>query len=387
MSFEATSSVIKIGILGGGQLGKMLANSAAQWHLKIFCLDPTNDCPAKIACYEHVKGSYKEYDEVYNFGKQMDIITIETEHVNAEALIQLKKEGKTIHPDPEQLYIIQDKSRQRMFYAEKKLPTIPFQFYPDKSSLLDAIHNGDVKIPFVQKVCKEGYDGKGVIKVSSNNDLKLLVDAPSLAEKVIEIKKEIAVIAARNSKGEIKTYEPVEMFFVEGAYMLDSQICPAEISETQKAKAIALAVDTIQAYGISGLLAVEMFIDENDVLMINEVAPRPHNSGHHTIESAITSQYEQHLRCILNLPLGSTELLSASVLLNLIGEKDQTGESIFSGWEEVMKIEGVHVHNYGKKETKPFRKMGHVTILGNDKEILKDKAKLVKQTLKVTAKK
>lgn len=378
-----TLSEIKLGILGGGQLGKMLVEAASQWSVNTFVLDPSTECSAASVCTTFIKGDFKKYDDVYSFGKLVDIITIEIENVNIDALIQLEKEGKIIYPEPSQLQIIMDKGLQKKFYDKYEFPSPNYVLYTNKQNIIKAIDDGIQKFPFVQKACRAGYDGKGVSVIKNKEDLTRLLDGESIVEERIEIQKEISVIVAKNTIGEISTYQPVEMTFNHTANLVECLICPAEINPEITKEVCDLAVAVIKAFEITGILAVEMFLDKNNKLYINEVAPRAHNSGHQTIEGAYTSQYEQQLRAILGLPLGSTKLISPSIMLNLLGEPGYFGLSRYIGLQECMTIEGVNIHLYGKKETRPFRKMGHVTIIDNTIESAKEKAKIIQQTLKI----
>lgn len=378
-------STVKIGILGGGQLGRMLINSANLLNLQTFVLDPDENCPSANSCTKFIKGNFKNYEDVLAFGQLVDIITIEIESVNTDALIKLKEMGKHVYPEPSKINIIKDKGLQKRFYKEFNLPTSPFQIFSNKNALLEALESKKITLPFVQKSCRDGYDGKGVAVIKSKEDLELLLDGESLIEDLVDLKKEIAVIVARNSKGETTTYPPVEMTFNPKANLVENLISPAQIDENTEKKARQLALDVMDAFKITGVLAVEMFLDNQNNILINEVAPRPHNSGHHSIEGNYTSQYQQHLRAILGLPLGSTNITLNSVMINLLGEKDYSGTPILEGLEECLKLEGVNIHMYGKKETRPYRKMGHVTIIDKDLDQAINKATIIQQTLKIKA--
>ncbi len=367
----------KLGILGGGQLGKMLCIAAAPLDIPIYILDESSDFPAGKLCERFVEGNFNNFDDVYNFGNQVDVITIEIEHVNTEALLQLQAEGKIIHPAPEKLNIIKDKGLQKLLYVQHRLPTSNFAFFDTIQEIKEGLKSGAIRYPFVQKARTGGYDGKGVVVIKNSNELQNLLEGASIVEDCIDIKKEIAVIACRNAKGEVVTYPAVEMEFHPTANLVEFLSCPADISPLVEAEAEELAVRVIEAFDICGLLAVELFLTHDNQLLINEVAPRPHNSGHHTIDSAFTSQYQQHLRGVLNLPLGSTRNLSPAIMLNLLGEEGHTGDVHYEGLEEALAIEGVYVHLYGKKTTKPFRKMGHITILADSVAEAKKKAKKV----------
>jgi 5-(carboxyamino)imidazole ribonucleotide synthase len=373
----------KVGILGGGQLGKMLALSAHNWDVTTLVLDADSSFPAAPVCNHFEAGNFNDFDDVYRFGKLVDVLTIEIEHVNVEALLKLEEEGLVIHPSPRSLQIIKDKGQQKLFYQDRGLPTAPFQLFESGVAIREAVEAGTLRYPFVQKSRTAGYDGKGVAVIRSAEDLGLLLPDASVVEDLVDISKEIAVIAARNERGEVATFPAVEMEFNPQANLVEFLVCPAGIDEDLVRQADELARSVIEAFGISGLLAVELFLTKDGRLMINEVAPRPHNSGHHTIDSCYTSQFEQHLRGVLNLPLGSTRMKTASVMVNLLGEAGHSGPVHYEGFEECIAIEGVKVHLYGKKVTKPFRKMGHVTILDADPAAAHRKALAVKDSLKV----
>jgi len=381
------SSGNKLGILGGGQLGKMMLQITRMWDIYTKVLDPDAEAPSRLACNQFVQGNLQDYETVYQFGKDCSVLTIEIEHVNVEALLQLQKEGVIVHPNPQALAIIKDKGLQKQFYQEHQFNTAPFQLYNNKQEILDAVQQGLIQFPFVQKSRTDGYDGKGVQIIHAIADLSMLMDTPSVIEKKIEIQTEIAIIAARNSNGEICCYDPVSMDFHEEANMLELLLYPAPISEEITNKAKEIAIQLIDKFSICGLLAVEFLIDPSNQIYINEVAPRAHNSGHQTIESSITSQFEQHVRGVLNLPLGSTKLIFPSAMLNLIGAANHIGDVYYDGVEKLMQEEGVHVHLYGKRKTKPFRKMGHVTVTDHSLEEAKNKAKWVKQNIQVISQK
>ena len=314
----------------------------------------------------------------------MDIITIEIEHVNTEALLALEKEEKTVHPSPKALATIKDKGLQKQFYTTHQIPTSPFQLLDNKKAILEAILDRRLALPFVQKTRTAGYDGKGVAVIRNQEDLtNKLLDGPSMVEEMVEIEKELAVIVARNAQGEVKAFDPVEMEFNPVANLVEFLVCPAAITAQQAQQLTDLAKKIIIAFDICGLLAVEFFLNKSGDILVNEVAPRPHNSGHHTIDSAITSQYEQHLRGVLNLPLGSTKAVQPAVMVNLLGHPDHTGPVQYEGLEKCLRLEGVKVHIYGKTMTKPYRKMGHVTVVADTIEGAKEKARLVKENLKV----
>lgn len=377
----------KVGVLGGGQLGKMLALAAGNWHLPIYFLDESKDFPAGPYATGFTEGSFKNYDDVYHFGKEMDVLTIEIEHVNTEALLQLEKEGKKIYPQPSKLNIIKDKGLQKQFYQAKQLPTSSFQLFENGEAIINAIQSGQLQFPFVQKSRTAGYDGRGVAIIRSETDLKTkLLPEASLVEDLVDIQKELAVIVARNEQGEVASFPAVEMEFNPEANLVEFLVCPAQIDPSIERGAENLAKAVIEAFDLCGLLAVELFLTKDNKLLINEVAPRTHNSGHHTIDSCYTSQFEQHLRSILNLPLGSTHMKSPSVMVNLLGAEGFTGPVFYEGLDKSLAIEGVKPHIYGKSMTKPFRKMGHVTVLGETLELAKAKARQVQQLLRVISK-
>ena len=378
---KLVTSSLKLGVIAGGQLGKMLIQEASKWDITTYVLDPDEGCSARGVASVYVKGDFRDFNNVYHFGKQVDILTYELENINIEALQKLKSEGLTILPDPDTLQLIQDKGLQKEFYAEHDLPTSPFHCYENEKEIQEAITNGDLTYPFVQKLRKGGYDGQGVSLIKSSDD-RLLAGA-SMCEKMVDIDKEIAVIAARNSAGDVRCFPAVEMTFNETTNLVEDLFCPANITQEQSQQAEALAVKIIERFEMVGLLAVEFFIDKEGQVIINEVAPRPHNSGHHTIDAIVTSQLMQLLRAILGLPLGSTEILKNAVMLNLLGEPGYEGPVYYEGFSECMAIEGVKIHLYGKKQTRPSRKMGHVTILSDTIEDAMAKAEEVKLKLKV----
>ena len=370
----------KIGILGGGQLGKMLCLAGANWDLEIYVLEDDANCPAAPYCTKLVIGDIKNKQDVVNFGQLVDVITIEIEHVNTEGLIELQNQGKTVHPNPHSLNKIKDKGIQKAFFEANNIPTSKVFYCENKAALSEIIF-----YPSVWKSRMGGYDGKGVSILKTTSDFQKLPNEPCILEEMVEIDEEIAIIVARNATGEVVAYPAVEMVFNAKTNMLDYQICPANLSVELEQEAKALARKVIESFDICGLLAVEMFITKSSDLLINEVAPRPHNSGHHTIEATETSQFEQHLRGILNLPLGSTKMRLPSVLLNLVGEEDFEGSTKVEGWEKVLNTEGVHIHLYGKKTTKPNRKMGHATILNKNITDALENAAFIKQHFKITS--
>ncbi len=377
-------SSLKLGILGGGQLGKMLCLAAGNWNLNTTVLDPAQDCPASTVCTEFIKGNFREYSDVDALSRKVDIVTIEIEHVNVEALYSLEKSGIDIRPSPQIISVIKDKGLQKNFYRSNDLPTADFFIYEDKAQVREKVHNGEIRLPFVQKLCSGGYDGRGVQVVDSESKLEDLLDGRCVIEDLVDIDRELSVIVARNKPGEMRCFRPVEMVFNHEANLVDYLVSPADISDELSEKAQSLAKRTVKSFDLYGILSVEMFLTKGGEILINEVAPRPHNSGHHTIESCITSQYEQHLRSLLDLPLGSTDIKSPSVMLNLLGAQGHEGPAVYRGLSDCLKVEGASVHLYGKKTTRPFRKMGHVTILDADIESAVEKAHYIKQTLQVT---
>ena len=377
----------RIGILGGGQLGKMMGIAAQKWNLDFWILDQSKHYPAAKNCTHFELGDFKNYDDVLEFGRKVDIIGIEIENVNVEALEQLEKEGKTVIPSSKALRIIKDKGLQKQFYADHQFPTAPFLYFDNTNDLFNAIETGQVEFPFVQKSRTGGYDGRGVHLIHGIHDYSKLLEVPFIVEELVDIKKEIGVIAARNQSGDVATYDPVEMVFDQHANLVDHLSCPAQLTEDQKAEASTLAYRLIEQMDIVGLLAVELFETNDGRLLINEVAPRCHNSGHHTIEACATSQFEQQLRCLLNLPLGSTSLRRPAIMMNLLGEDEFSGQAEVIGFSESLGLNDLHVHIYGKKETRPNRKMGHVTIICDDTtEGLKTKEK-VRDVLKIVSRK
>lgn len=385
MSQYATSE-FKLGIICGGQLGRMLGAAASNWDIKTYVLDATENCPASKSCDVHILGHQMNFEDVYNFGKKVDMLTFEIEHVNLEALRKLKEEGVKIYPDPELLAIIQDKGLQKQFYDEKNIPTSPFELYTSKQDVLTEIETGKIKFPFVQKSRSAGYDGKGVAVIKSKNDLHKLMDTPSVIEEAVDIEKELSVIVARNKNGETKCFPIVDMVFNQEANLVDYLLCPANVEASIETKCREIALNVAKSLDLVGLLAVELFLDKSGNVIVNECAPRTHNSGHHTIESTYTSQFEQQLRAIFNYPLGETTIKTPAVMVNLIGEDGYRGPVYYEGFEAVLGISGAHPHIYGKIETKPFRKMGHITVLGETVKEAVEKAKQIKETIKVISK-
>ena len=380
------SSNFRLGVLGGGQLGRMLLTETKKLDIYTVILDANNDAPCAQICNEFYQGDLLDFETVYNFGKQIDLLTIEIENVNIDALDKLEEEGLSIYPKPKNLRVIQNKALQKVFYDNQGIPTAPFFTFSSKQELEKAINKNTIDFPFVWKSARFGYDGNGVNIVKSINDLQKLPSVACITEKLIHFKNELAVIVGRNKKGETKTYPVVEMEFHPEANQVEYVICPARIDQTVANKARKIALDVADAFDFVGLLAVEMFQTQDDTILVNEVAPRTHNSGHYSIEASYTNQFEQHIRSILNLPLGNTDSKVGGIMVNLVGAEGYTGEVIYENIEKVLTIEGVTPHLYGKKYTKPFRKMGHVTIVNKDINKAREIAQQVKETIKVIAK-
>ncbi len=376
---------IKLGIIAGGQLAKMLVQEASKLAVETWVLDPDADCPAAAIASVCIQGHYNDYDSVLAFGRQVDLLTFEIEHVNTAALYQLQAEGLAIAPDPSILELIQDKGRQKAFYRDHDIPTAPFTTYPDQAAIRAALAQGSLTYPFVQKLCRGGYDGRGVAVIAHAGDLDSLLDGPSIIEPRVAIAREVAVITARDAAGGMRSFPPVDMVFDPRANLVDKLVSPSAIDAATAARCTAVAEQLAQALDLQGLLAVELFIDTAGSVLVNESAPRPHNSGHHTIESVYTSQFEQHLRAVLGLPLGSTRLKTAAVMVNLLGAEGYAGPAVYDGLADCLAIEGVHVHIYGKRETRPYRKMGHVTVIAPTAADALAKAESVKPLIEVKA--
>jgi 5-(carboxyamino)imidazole ribonucleotide synthase len=373
------SDSFRLGVLGGGQLGRMLLQEAINYDVRVCVLDPAADAPCATICHEFVTGSFQDYDTVLNFGKDKDVITIEIEHVNVAALEELEKMGKSVYPKPSFLRMVQDKGNQKEFYSQHQIPTAPF-FLIDNPSSLDT---STVRFPFVLKSRTGGYDGKGVQIIRNAEELKSTFSGPCVVEEMIDFSKELAVIVARNQQGEIKVFPLVEMEFNPTANLVEFLFSPAQVNADVEKEAQSIAVRIAETSEFVGLLAVELFLTRDGKLLVNEIAPRPHNSGHHTIEACTTSQYEQHLRAILSMPLGETRLIEPAVMINLLGEPGFEGPAFYSGLEEALHMPGVHVHLYGKTTTKPFRKMGHITVTDTSLKAAQERARKVMQLVKV----
>ncbi|WP_372746382.1 5-(carboxyamino)imidazole ribonucleotide synthase [Lutibacter sp.] len=376
------SSNFKLGVLGGGQLGKMLLTETQKFDIYTSILDAAADAPCAQICNEFHLGSLMDFDTVYNFGKTVNLLTIEIEHVNIDALLKLEKEGLEIYPQPSVLQIIQHKGKQKDFFVENTIPTSPHKRF----SSLEELKKETLKFPFVWKSAQFGYDGTGVKIVKNQHDLNSLTDTDCIIEELIPFKNELAVIVARNKNGELKTYPVVEMEFHPEANQVEYVICPARISDEVALKAKNIALKVAESFQHIGLLAVEMFQTDDDQILVNEVAPRTHNSGHYSIEASYTSQFEQHVRSILNLPLGNTDSKVAGIMVNLVGEEGFSGDVVYENMEEILKMDGVTPHIYGKKQTRPFRKMGHVTVVNNNIEKARQIAEKVKNTIRVISK-
>ncbi len=377
------SSDFKLGILGGGQLGKMMLFDTRKFDIQTYVLDSSDEAPCKIACNKFFQGNLMDFETVYNFGKQVDVLTFEIELVNLDALEKLESEGIKVFPSPKTLRLIQNKGIQKDFYSQNNIPTAAYQRFENLDALKKEIQN--LKLPFVWKCTEFGYDGTGVKIIRTLSDLDNLPNVECISEEMIPFKNELAVIVCRNPSGEIKTYPVVEMEFHPEANQVEYVICPARIDDKVAEKARAIALNVSEKFNHVGLLAVEMFQTTNDEIIVNEVAPRPHNSGHHTIEASYTSQFENHIRAILNLPLGNTASKVAGIMVNLVGEEGFSGDVIYENIETILGWNGVTPHIYGKKQTRPFRKMGHVTIVNQDIKIARKIAEDVKNTIRVKA--
>jgi 5-(carboxyamino)imidazole ribonucleotide synthase len=377
------SSNFKLGILGGGQLGKMLLTETQKYDIYTCVLDASAEAPCSAICNEFHQGSLLDFDTVYNFGKKVNVLTIEIENVNVDALEKLEDEGVQVFPTSKTIRTIQNKTKQKLFYTDHDIPTAPYSRFAYTDEVKTALKHETLIFPFVWKSAQFGYDGMGVKIVKTYTDLDALPNVECVVEELIPFKNELAVIVARNLNGEIKTYPVVEMEFHPEANQVEYVICPARISKEIATKAELIALKVANAFKHVGLLAVEMFLTHNNEILVNEVAPRPHNSGHYSIEASYTSQFEQHIRAILNLPLGNSSSKLGAVMVNLVGAEDYTGNVLYKNIEKIMEMDGVTPHIYGKKITKPFRKMGHVTIIDKDINKARETAEKVKKTIKV----
>lgn len=379
------SSNFTLGILGGGQLGKMLLYETRKWDVITHVLDPSNEAPCKISCNYFQQGDLNDFETVLHFGRKVDVLTLEIEHVNLEALLQLESEGIPVYPSPKTLQLIKNKGLQKQFYEQNNIPTSPFEVYASKQELLSAINNGKISFPFVWKSCEGGYDGMGVEIIKTTQQLQELPEIPCIREDLVPFETELAVIIARNALGESITYSVVEMEFHPTANQVEYVLSPARISDESATKAQAIASQVSEAFQHVGLLAVELFLTKTGDILVNEVAPRPHNSGHFSIEASFTNQFEQHLRAVLSLPLGNTAQKLPCVMVNLVGAPGFEGEVVYQNIDQILQLPGVTPHIYGKKITRPFRKMGHVSIVHHEMEKAREIAEIVKNTINVIA--
>ena len=377
------SSNFKLGILGGGQLGRMLLRETNKFDIQTYVVDSSDAAPCKDYANHFEQGDLLDFDTVYNFGKKVDLLTFEIESVNVEALKKLESEGTTVYPSSKTLSIIQNKATQKLFYTDNNIPTASFARFAYTSEINDAITNGGVQLPFVWKAAQFGYDGNGVKVIRTISDLEGLPNTECIAEDMVPFKNELAVIVSRSPSGEIKNYPVVEMEFHPEANQVEYVICPARISEEVTKKAIDVALKVSEKINHVGLLAVELFQTQEDEILVNEVAPRPHNSGHQSIEASYTSQFEQHIRAILDLPLGNTDSKTGGIMVNLVGAEGHSGDVVYKNMNTILAMDGVTPHIYGKQQTRPFRKMGHVTIVNDDISIAREIAQKVKETIKV----
>ena len=384
MNFFSTTKTL--GILGGGQLGKMLLYSTRKWDIKTKVLDPCESAPCRLASDIFVQGDLTDFQTVYDFGKDVDVLTIEIEKVNVNALEKLEQEGVTVYPQPQILKTIQNKCLQKKFYQDNNIPSALFEEFDSIDALKEKVLKGDLSYPFVWKSAEMGYDGYGVSIVRSNKELEELNPGHCLIEEIVKFKKELSVIVCRRPQGEMVNYPVVESEFHPTANQVEYVLCPARISTKAAKNAVKIALQTAEAYGQIGLLAVELFLISDEEILVNEVAPRPHNSGHFSIEASYTCQFEQHLRAILDLPLGKTDSKTAGVMVNLVGADGYAGPVNYKNIDQILAIDGVIPHIYGKKETRPFRKMGHVTVINPELSVARKIAEKVKDTLLVIAK-
>lgn len=376
---------LRLGILGGGQLGRMLIQAAVDYNVHIAVLDPSAEAPCRDVAHQFTQGSLTDFDTVMAFGQNLDVITIEIEKVNTDALLELQRQGKRVYPDPHTIKMIQDKRSQKAFFTDAQIPTAMYTLVENRDEVVQKVEGGEILLPAVHKLARDGYDGRGVNILRSEEDLRNTFDAPGLVEALIPFEKEIAVIAARRPNGETTAFPPVEMAFHPTANLVEFLFAPADLTESQIAAARDLAIRIVNELKYVGVLAVEMFLTQAGTLLVNELAPRPHNSGHHTIRANRSSQFEQHLRAILDLPLGDTAAYSPAAMVNLLGAPGHTGPATYAGMEEALAIPGVYPHIYGKAETRPYRKMGHTLIVDQDVERLKATALRVKDLLRAEA--
>lgn len=377
------SSDFTLGILGGGQLGKMILQETRKWDIKTKVLDPSPEAPSRMACNDFLTGDLLDYQTIIDFAKDVDVLTIEIENVNIAALETLEAAGTVVYPPTKALKIIANKATQKVFYSEQNIPTAPFICFNATSKIKESLQNGALSLPFVWKSAQFGYDGQGVKIVRKVQDLEELPNVACIAETLIPFEKELAVIVCRNPSGEVVNYPVVEMEFHPEANQVEYVLCPARLDQKIAQKAIEVALKTSEAYAHVGLLAVEMFLTKEGDVLVNEVAPRPHNSGHYSIEASVTNQYEQHLRAILNLPLGDCSSKMAAVMVNLVGSEGHSGPVHYKNIENILALEGVTPHIYGKRDTRPFRKMGHVTVVNTQMEKARHLAEQVKKSIEV----
>ena len=386
MNMKTTSLKKKLGILGGGQLGKMLIDVTRKWSIETYILDPNPDCTASKCCDVFYKGDFNNYQDVYNFGKKVDIITIEIEHVNVEALYKLEKEGIDVYPSPSNIELIQNKGVQKDFFKKNKIPTSDYRRFDNKEGLSAYISKSEFRYPFIWKSETMGYDGKGVKLVQSLSDFDKINENSCVIEDVVDIKHELAVLVARSNSGKSKSFPVLEMEFNQNSNQVEYVILPSRIPEKIKLKSLKVADLVSKSLNHIGLIAVELFCTQNDDVLVNEIAPRVHNSGHLTIESCITSQFEQHIRAIYDMPLGNVNQILPGVMVNLVGENNHNGEVSYHNIDKAFELDGVYPHLYGKKITKPNRKMGHLTIIDEELEKAISKAKILKNTIKIISK-
>ena len=370
-------STMKVGIIGGGQLGKIMAQKAKKMGFHVTILDPTPNCPAAQVSDKQIIGGFHDPEKLAQLVNENDVTTFELEHVDTSILKKMFDEGKNIYPSPYLIELIQDKYKQKELLDKKGIP-VPAYKKVDTKACLESFG-----FPVIQKARKGGYDGKGVVLLKTKDDLSKAIEAESFIEELVDIQKEIAVMVARNIEGEISCYPVVEMLFDERVNICDIVIAPARIEESLRKEIEDISIKCIEALDGVGIFGVELFLTKDNKILVNEIAPRPHNSGHYTIESCLTSQFEQLIRAVTNLPLGSTKLISPSAMVNLLGEEGYNGEPVIEGIHEALEIPGLSFHFYGKKETSAFRKMGHITVLDEDLNIALEKAQIAKEILKV----
>jgi 5-(carboxyamino)imidazole ribonucleotide synthase len=372
-----------IGIIGGGQLGKMIAQEAKRMSLKVIILDPDPECPASAIADDHLIADFKSQIDIRKLSQLVDVVTYEIELTDSDVLIDINSEKKTIHPAPETLKIIQNKYRQKMFLKEKHLPVPNFALIENKSQIDEALLSKG--FPLIVKACEDSYDGRGNRVIHSQDEIlsatRTFGSRRCMVEEIIDYKKEISVMVARNELGQVKSFPVVENFHSDS--ILDTTIAPARISKPLEMTARRIAEKAVEALMGSGIFCIEMFVTRKDDILINEMAPRPHNSGHYTIEGCSVSQFEQHIRSILNLPLTDPRLISPTVMVNILGPQEFEGEYYLAGLHELLSIEGLKLHLYGKRISKPKRKLGHITITSESLSDAIDKSKKAKTNLRI----